>query len=408
MSIGDFMATFRCKIGTADGRILEKDLDASSRGILKESLEEQGFHVFRIQRRGLSLSARLDGQQGRMSGSRFLSFNQELLVLLRAGLPIMQVLDTIMERMESGRTLEILREIREDVKGGSSVSEAFGRFPNYFPSLYIASIRAGERTGELPLAIERFIAYQKRVEAIKSKVRNASFYPILLSMAVIAVVFFLMLFVIPRFTQIYTDAQVQLPMMTHLLITVSRGLGKAAPLLIPLLVVLVFAARSSLRTEKGQWLRDRVKLILPFFGHLFRDYALLSFCRTLGTTLASGIPVVPAMQMSRGTLNNRLLEERLSLAVRRVQEGASLSEALEETGFFPRLALRMIGVGETGGSLSTMLEDVAMYYESEVEKRLDRLTTLIEPAMMMTMGLLIGAIVVAMYLPIFQLAGTAG
>lgn len=402
------MGTFRCKIGTADGRILEKDLDATSKGILKESLEDQGFHVFRIQRRSLPLSGALSSQQGRLSSSRFLSFNQEFLVLLRAGLPILQVLDTIMERMESGRLLEILREIREDVKGGSSISEAFNRYPNFFPSLYIASIRAGERTGELPVAIERFIAYQKRVEAIKSKVRNASFYPILLSAAVIAVVLFLMLFVIPRFTQVYADAQVQLPLMTRLLITVSQGMGKAAPLVLPLLILLAFVARGFLRTEKGHWLRDRLKLVLPFFGQLFKDYALLSFCRTLGTTLASGIPVVQAMQMSRGTLNNRLLEERLSLAVRRVQEGASLSEALEETGFFPKLALRMIGVGETGGSLSSMLEDVAMYYEAEVEKRLDRLTTLIEPAMMMTMGLLIGAIVVAMYLPIFQLAGTAG
>ncbi len=402
------MPTFKCKIGTADGRILEKDFDATRKDILKESLEEQGFFVFRIQRRPLQFLNGKERGQSRMTGSRFLSFNQELLVLLKAGLPFLQVLDTIMERMDTGRTLEILREIREDVKGGSSISEAFGKFPGHFPSLYIASIRAGERTGELPLAIERFIAYQKRVEAIKSKIRNASFYPMLLSIAVISVVLFLLLFVIPRFTQIYADAHVQLPLMTRFVISASRGIGTATPLLVPVVVVLAFMTRGYLRTERGQWARDRFKLALPFFGRLFGDYALLSFCRTLGTTLASGIPVLQAMQMARGTLNNRTLEKSLGVAIRRVQEGASLSGAFEETGFFPRLALRMIGVGESGGSLSTMLEDVALYYEGEVEKRLERLTTLIEPAMMMVMGLLIGGIVVSMYLPIFQLAGTAG
>lgn len=400
------MPTFHCKIGTADGRLVEKDFDAASRDLLRESLEEQGFYIFEIRRRPLRMLWSRESGRGRMTGRRFLTFNQELVVLLRSGLPILQVLDTIIERMEPGSMLEVLREIREDVRAGSAISEAFGKFPRHFPHLYIASIRAGERTGDLPVTLARYIAYQKRVEAIKAKVRSASFYPILLSIAVVTVLLFMLLFVIPNFTKIYADANVQLPLVTRILIGVANGLTTGLPLWLPLLLATVAILRGLVRTDRGKLVFDRFKLRLPFFGGLLIDYALSSFCRTFGTTLSSGIPAVQAMQMSRGTLNNRILEGQLAHSIQRVEEGTAISVALEQTGFFPVLALRMIGVGETTGALAEMLGDVADHYESEVERRLDRLTTVIEPMMMMVMGLLIGGIVVAMYIPIFQLAGT--
>lgn len=398
------MPTFACKLGTADGRVLEKEFVASSEVQLRASLEEQGFHVFSVRRQLWSF---LDmGKHGRFGGQAFLSFNQELLVLLRSGLPILQVLDTISERMEHGRVREVLREIREDVRGGAVLSEAFAKHPGYFPHLYIASLRAGERSGDLPVTLGRFIAYQKRVEAIKNRVKSASFYPLLLSIAVVTVVLFLLFYVIPSFTQIYADARVELPLATRTLIALTGFLTRWIWLIAPLLVLSGFAVAAFLRTERGALWRDRLLLRVPFFGGLVLEYALLGYCRTLGTTLASGIPLVQAMQMSRGTLNNRILEGRLLRAVRRIEEGMSVSEALAESAFVPGLALRMIAVGETTGALSEMLGDVADYYEGQVERRLERLTTLIEPLMMMTMGLLIGAIVVAMYIPIFQLAGT--
>lgn len=400
------MPAFLCKIGTADGRVVEKEFEAASLEQLRATLEEQGFHVFRIRRASFrSLLGRGFGR-GRLSGQAFLSFNQELLVLLRSGLPILQVLDTLGERMEAGSMRDVLREIREDVRAGAVLSEAFGKFPAYFPHLYIASLRAGERSGDLPVTIGRFIAYQKRIEAIKGKVKSASFYPILLSIAVISVLLFLLFFVIPSFTQIYADAQVELPLATRILIGTTTFLSRWALLLIPAGIAAVTGIVLFLRTERGGLWFDRLILLLPFFGGLMLEYALLGFCRTLGTTLTSGIPVVQAMQMSKGTLDNRILEAKLSRAVRRIEEGASVSDALAETGFVPGLALRMIGVGETTGALPEMLSDVADFYEGQVERRLERLTTLIEPLMMMTMGLLIGAIVVAMYIPIFQLAGT--
>lgn len=400
------MPNFHCKIGTADGRVVEKDFEAASRELLRENLKEQGFYVFEIRKRPFQFFLKKETGGGSLSGKRFLTFNQELLVLIRSGLPILQVLDTITERLEPGGMLNVLRGIREDVRGGSALSEAFGKFPRHFPHLYIASIKAGERTGDLPITLSRYIAYQKRVEAIRAKVRSASFYPMLLSIAVVTVLLFLMLYVVPSFTQIYADANVQLPLITRLLIATATGLTRGLPLLLPLLVAAIVAIRIYVRSEQGILLLDRVKLRIPFFGALLVDYALSSFCRTFATTLSSGIPAVQAMQMSRGTLNNRILESHLSRVVLLVEEGTAISGALEQTGFFPLMALRMIGVGETTGALAEMLTDVSDYYEGEVERRLDRLTTVIEPLMMLVMGLLIAGIVVAMYIPIFQLAGT--
>lgn len=399
------MPVFQCKIGTADGRVLEREFEATDRQALLENLEEQGFFVFQIRRAALRGLLSMAGG-ARLSGRRFLSLNQEMVVLLRSGLPILQVLDTLVERMEAGRLLETLREIRADVKGGGALSDAFGRFPGMFPQLYVASLRAGEQSGDLPVTLARYIAYQKRVEAIRAKVRSATFYPSLLAIAVAAVLAFMLLYVIPNVTKVYTDASVELPWLTRLIIGLSHGLVATIPLWLPLLVIGVVVLRRLTQTDRGSYLVDRWKLRLPFFGDLFSEYALSAFCRTLATTLASGITVVQSMQMARGVLNNRLLEERMAVAVRKIQEGTRIADALEQTEAFPIIALRMIGVGEASGSLGDMLVDVADYYESEVERRLERLTTLIEPLMMVIMGLLVGGIVVAMYIPIFQLAGT--
>lgn len=399
------MPVFQCKIGTADGRVLEREFEATDRQALLENLEEQGFFVFQIRR--LGLRGLLGTSAGtRLGGRRFLTLNQEMVVLLRSGLPILQVLDTLVERMEAGRLLEVLREIRSDVKGGGALSDAFGRFPGMFPQLYVASLRAGEQSGDLPVTLARYIAYQKRAEAVKAKVRSATFYPTLLAIAVVTVVTFLLLYVIPNVTKIYTDANVELPFLTRVVIAISNGLVTTLPVWLPLLVVGVFFLRRMAQTERGSYLIDRWKLRLPFFGALFSEYAVSTFCRTLATTLASGITLVQSMQMARGVLNNRLLEDKMVVALRKIQEGTRISDALEQTGSFPVLALRMIGVGESSGSLGEMLTDVADYYESEVERRLERLATLVEPLMMVVMGLLVGGIVVAMYIPIFQLAGT--
>jgi len=400
------MPSYLCKIGTADGRVIEKLFESTSKEQLQENLEDQGFYVFQIRRQVLQVFRGLEQKSARPSGRRFLAFNQEMLVLLRSGLPIMQILDTQIGQMEGGAFREVLAEVREDVRSGSSLSESFAKYPRFFSPLYVASVKAGEKTGDLPVTLKRFLEYQKRVEAIRAKIRSASFYPLLLVFAAVSVVIFLMLFVLPRFTQIYADAKVELPLMTQILIGASEVLVRYWYLLLISLLGLIFVLKLILGSSQGRLKADQLLLKIPFFGPLKLEYALSSFSRTLGTTLLSGTPLVQAMQMSRGTLNNRCLEREIVRSIRRVEEGTALSESLERTGFFPPLALRMVGVGETSGSLTEMLGDISEYYEAEVERRLTRLTTMIEPVLMMVMGLMVAFIIVAMYIPIFQLAGT--
>ena len=402
------MPSYLCKIGTADGRVVEKQFDATTKEQLKENLEEQGFYVFQIRRKALQLFQAGGKNAGRPTGRRFLSFNQELLVLLRSGLPILQILDTQIEQMEAGAFREVLNDIREEIRSGSTLSDSFAQHPRFFPPLYVASVKAGEKTGDLPITLTRFLDYQKRVEAIRAKIRSAAFYPLMLTSAAVIVVLFLLFFVVPSFTKIYADANVELPLITRMLIGLAEVLGRYWYLLLAVTVSVFVVFRSLLRTSRGRYLVDNYLLKLPFFGPLKTEYALSSFCRTLGTTLASGTPMVPAMQMSRGTLNNLRLEKEMVQAIRRVEEGTSLSASLERTGYFPTLALRMVMVGETAGSLNEMLGDVSDYYEAEVESRLTKLTTMIEPVLMMVMGLLIAFIIMAMYIPIFQLGGTVG
>ncbi len=402
------MPQYQCKIGTADGRIVERNYTSPSRMHLSATLEGQGFYIFSIKRKMLSLFGARRQQSVRISGQRFLNFNQEFLVLLRSGLPIPQILDALLEQMEAGALHEMVVQVREDVRGGSALSDALERCPGLFPPLYIAAVRAGERTGDLPQTLTRFLDYQKRVEEIRTKVRSASFYPLLLTTAALLVVFFLMLFVVPRFTEIYADANVKLPLITRVLMEVSSFVGHSWYFLLVAMIVVIMILRLAVRTPSGRIYRDRLMLRLPFWGGLKIDYALSGFSQTLATVLESGVPLVAAMKMARGTLNNSSLEEAMSGGILQVEEGTSMTQALQSTQFFPPLALRMIRVGETSGSLVSMLNNIADHYETEVDRRLTRLTTLIEPVLMMTMGLLIAFIIVAMYVPIFELAGAVG
>jgi type IV pilus assembly protein PilC len=258
------MPKFRCKIGLPEGRVVDKQFDAFSKEALKESLEAQGICVFRI-RKTLSISWLGLQSGGRFGGRQFLGFNQEFLVLLKSGLPILDVLSTVSEQLETKNMREVLREIREEVKGGAKLSEAFGKYPLYFPTLYVASLRAGERSGDLPITIARYITYQKRTEAIRNKLRSASFYPILLGFAATVVLFFLLLYVIPSFSQIYADAQVQLPWLTRGLIGLAQFLLDYLLFLVPLSILLLLGLRRFIKSERGgEWL-DRGKLAIPYF-----------------------------------------------------------------------------------------------------------------------------------------------
>lgn len=402
------MAIYSCKLGSPDGRILEKDVEAQDGDVLRRGLEDQGFFVFQVKRKAFRFLMDKEALRRRVRSKDLLAFNQELLVLIKAGLPIVNSLDTILERIDKGLLAATLRDVRNEVKGGASLSEAFEQFPAVFPYLYVASIRAGERTGDLVSTIRRYIAYLKRAEGLKKKILSSLFYPSILVLMAILVISVLLVYVIPTLSRVYTDSGAQLPLPTQMLIAVALFLKKYFLLIIVLLAAAIYIFRRWSSTETGRFRVDGMKLRIPFVGKIITEYAITSFTRTFATVLGSGVPVIESLKMSVGTLDNRVLERKLLEAVKRVEEGTRLSAALESVRVMPPLALRMLGVGESTGSLEEMLADVSDYFDEEVENRLTLITTAIEPAIMIFMGFVIGLIVIVMYLPIFNIASSVG
>ena len=399
------MALYTCKLGTSDGKILFRELEAPETEVLRKNLEDQGFFVFEIKKKPLQFLFDKGTNRRRIDNRSLLTFNQELLVLFKAGMPIMQVLDAILERHESGKLAEVLRE---DVKGGASLSAALEKHGRVFPQLYVSSIRAGERTGDLPHTIRRYIQYLKRVDVIRKKVIAAVFYPSILVVFAFMAITLLLVYVVPTFSQVYADSGSQLPLPTLMLMGFTSFLKRYFFVGVFLVIAGLAAFRSWVRTEAGRYTVDRYKLKIPLVGDIFNKYSVAAFTRTLATVLGSGIPIIESLRMTIGTLNNRYMEKRLFEAVKFVEEGGRISTAFEKIGIMPSLALRMLGVGETTGSLEDMLIDISDYLEDELEERMNMLTTAIEPAIMLVMGVVIGVIIIAMYLPIFKIAGTVG
>ncbi|MRR08394.1 MAG: type II secretion system F family protein, partial [Deltaproteobacteria bacterium] len=339
------MALYTCKLGSTEGRIIVKEFESVNPDILRGSLEEQGFFVFEIKKKPFQFLWEKGSGNRKVDNKTLLTLNQELLVLIKAGLPIIQALDTILERFDRGALADILKEVRENVKGGMALSDALEKYPKAFPHLYVASVRAGERTGDLPLTIKRYIAFLKRVEEVRKKFVSALVYPsILVTVATIAIVF-LLVYVVPTFSQVYADAGSQLPLPTRMLISFSSTLKQYILFVVALIAAGVMALRRWSATERGRYWVDDLKIRLPFIGEVFSKFAVASFTRTLATVIGSGIPIVESLKMSVGTLNNVVLEKRLLQAVVKVEEGTNLSSAIESVKFMPPLALRMLGVG---------------------------------------------------------------
>ncbi len=403
------MPMYRYRMATSDGRVLEKTSTATTSALLRSHLEGEGNFILEVRR--------VDGLWSRMRGGRgvgrvkmkdFLSFNQELSVLLKAGLPIISALDAIIEKGGSSEFTTILREIRNDVSGGESLSGAFDRFSHVFPKLYVASLQAGEKSGNVISALSRHVDYIKKMAAVRRRVVSASVYPVILSLASVAALLFLLTYVVPNFMKTYVEAGTPLPGITLFLVKIGQFLSSNVRTLV-LVAALGFVLFSFARkTEKGRFLMDRMKLRLPFLGKVYLHFILSRFARTMAMVLAAGSSLMESLRISITTLDNQFLKMRLTEARRALEAGGSLSESLSRTGVLPGLATRMIDAGEQSGALEPIFLDMAEFYETDVDTKLSILMSSMEPALMIIMGLLIGFIVLAMYLPIFQMAATLG
>ncbi|HTG02245.1 MAG TPA: type II secretion system F family protein, partial [Nitrospirota bacterium] len=293
-----------------------------------------------------------------------------------------------------------------DIKGGTVLSDAMEKHASFFPPLYTATVRAGEKSGALVEVLKRFITYQKKMIAVVSKLRMALAYPVFLVVALVAVLALFFLYVIPNFTKLYSDQSGKLPFLTELLVSATSTLTRFAPFLLAALVAAAFVLAAWRKTPAGRLALDSLKLKVPLLRSLITKYLLAQLTRTLATVVRGGIPLVQALDTTAGVINNAVMKQRITETRALVTEGVSLAAAFERTRLAPDMTVRMIEVGESSGDLPQMLEDVADFYDQEVENSLTTLTTLIEPVLMLFMGLVMAFIVVALYLPIFQMGAS--
>jgi type IV pilus assembly protein PilC len=391
------MPLFTYQAVREDGTSVTSEAMAANAEELRHELEGRGYLV-------LDLAVKKEMLRGGgHSAKDFLLFNQEFATLIKAGMPILQSLEILHKRTERPRFRSALENIINDIRGGMALSDAMARHPSFFSSLYTATVRSGERSGALVDVLRRYIIYQKKMIAVLSKMKMSLAYPIFLVVALVAVLALFFLYVIPNFTQMYSDQAGSLPLLTSLLITFTSLLTRTAPFLLAALIAAGFGIAMWRKTDAGRTTLDAIKLKIPIFRSLVTQYLLAQITRTLATVLRGGIPLVQALETTSGVVNNRVMARKLTEVRTLVTEGVSLANSFERTRLAPDMTVRMIEVGESSGELPEMLEDVADFYDQEVENTLSTLTTMIEPVLMLCMGLVMAVIVVALYLPIFEM-----
>ena len=401
------MAVYAYRVARSDGSTFEGQIEGDEEPVVRAKLESQGFLIFQLKRRGLAPSRpviELKTWRG-LSIGEFLIFNQELLALVKAGLPVLRVWDLLIERARHEGFQQALRMVRQDIRGGASASEALTRHPRYFSELYVATVRAGEQSGNLVEVLKRFIAYLKLMIGLRHKIAKALAYPAFLVLTGIGVIGFLLSYVMPTFVSVYAETAKALPVATQVLMNAASATKVYALPACVVMIAFLLAGRAYYATPNGRFSIDRLLLRAPLLGMIFIKHHTIQLARTLGTILAGGTPLVEALNITKSAVSNRFIAAGLSEAVDEIREGTTLAAALDRPKVFPKLAVEMLSVGEETGSLELMLHDVAEFYEADLDLRLTQLTTWIEPVLLLVMGILVGGIVVIMYLPVFQMAG---
>jgi type IV pilus assembly protein PilC len=396
------------KFADARGEIKQQVAEATSERELREKFSQQGFLIYSIKPAGTVQALRIGAgsrRRKKLNLEKFLIFNQQFVTLIKAGLPILKGLDLLADRLTDPKLGEHITAVRDEVKNGTLLSEAFER-QGVFPPIYVSSVLAGEKSGSLAETLERYITYTKLALSVKKKVLVSLMYPAVLIFLVVCLVVFLVTYVVPSFAELYSGMQATLPVMTQVLIAIGTTARNYVLLGFLTIVGVIMAIRFWLRTERGQEQGDRIKMKIPIFGEIWTKYQVAQFSRVLSTLLIGGIPLVQALETAGESLGSKLLKGMLTKVRQSVREGQPLSGSLKGTGVFPGLAIDMIEVGESTGALPAMLNSVAEFYEEDVATRMSAVLALIEPAIMIFMGIFVAFVLISLYLPIFSLADT--
>src|SRR3984893_12204803 len=400
------MGQFHCRVADADGRVFSHVEPASSLEEARQKLVDRGLYVYSVESRGGRLTELVRHKRGRqIGGSELLILNQQFNTLIKAGLPILKSLDLLSTRASSPKLRPVITQIRDRVREGKSLSEAVAEV-GVFSKVYSTAIRAGEKRGNLPGVLDYYIAYQRVSTGVRKKILATLVYPVLLISVAIVIVTYLVTAVIPKFALLYRDLNVELPAPTRLLIALTVDYRFVFLGIVALMVLAAGGIFLWSRSEEGGTAFDRFKFRLPVIGVTLLKFQVAQFSRTLSTLLTGGTPLVAGLQTASDAITSKLLRSTVGQATQMVREGESLHAALASKGVMPELALDMIEVGESSGALSPMLNSVAEFYEEEVSLRLSALVSLIEPVLLIVMGLLVAFILISLYLPIFSFSMT--
>ncbi|HEY1730859.1 MAG TPA: type II secretion system F family protein [Terriglobales bacterium] len=396
------MAEYTIKIADERGRVLEQTESGVSEAEIRDRFAQQGYYVYSIKSKGL-----LSGEVGlprrrKIKQDQFVIFNQQFVTLIHAGLPIIQSLELLIKRQRNVFFHSVLQSVRDRVRGGELLSDAF-EAQKVFPKVYTTTLLAGEKSGNLEEVLGRYIAFQRLAVSFRKKLIASLVYPALLVVVLIVMLTFLITFVVPQFANLYNTLGAALPPMTALMLSIGVNAKHYFLYTVVVLVLAGFFLWRWMKSDAGSTQMDRIKLRTPLLGDIWLKYQVAVFSRMLSTLLSGGLPLVPSLETAGESMQSRLMARGIVASTRGVREGQGLAKSLEETEVFPQMSVEMIEVGESTGALPAMLNSISEFYEEDVQNALATAMALIEPVILIVMGVVVAFVLISLYLPIFSL-----
>jgi type IV pilus assembly protein PilC len=381
------------------------EIEAVSEEAVTAQLTRQRITPTKVKKKPKDLFENVSFLQPKVKERDVILFARQFSTMIDAGLPIIQCLDILYSQQGNATFKKMLKEIKDSVEGGATLAEALKKFPRQFDNLFVNMIAAGEAGGILDGILRRLAAYMEKAAKLKAQVKGAMTYPIVTLIIAVVVLAVILVFVIPVFEEMFADFGGELPVPTQIVVAMSDMVKSKIIYIVIGLVLFIIAFKKSYRTERGREIVDKLLLKLPVFGDLLRKVAVAKFTRTMGTMLSSGVAILEALDIVAKTAGNKTIENAIYKVRKGIAEGRTMADPLAQSGVFPSMVCQMISVGESTGALDAMLGKIADFYDEEVDQAVENLTSLIEPFMLVFLGVTIGGLVVAMYLPIFKMAG---
>ncbi len=399
------MATFQYKGISASNKEVSGEIAAESRAEALNLIKNQNIRALTVKKKPMEFSISLGSRVKLLDISRF---TRQFSAMSSAGLPIVQCMDILSNQTENKTLANAIRQVSGDIQGGSALAESLSKHPKIFNSLYCNMVAAGETSGNLDGVLQRLAEYQEKANTLVRKIKSAMIYPLILGIIAVAVTALLLTVVVPIFSDMFSELGGNLPAPTKIVLGVSNFLRAYIIQSLAVLAILILILLRYRKTEKGSYVLDALLLKIPVFGDLARKSSISRFSQTLSTLLDSGISILKALSITAKTAGNKVLERGIFLAIEKITGGQSIAEPLSETGLFPPMVIHMIAVGEKTGDISSMLNKISTFYEEEVDAAVDALTSILEPIMIVFLGIIIGGILLAMYLPMFEMINLIG